>query len=58
MKLKARKLFKKTNIVALGGNLDKSGYVFRSTLMKTIVDEFGIALDSNSQIPGFQGFEQ
>lgn len=44
--------------VALGGNIDKSGFVYRSTLMKTIVDEFGIALDANSQIPGFQGFQQ
>ena len=44
--------------VALGGNLDKSGFVSRNTLVKTIVNEFGMSLDSHNQIPGLQGLEQ
>jgi hypothetical protein len=39
----------------LGGKVDKSGYVGKSTLMEIIKREFELSLDIEAMIDGFQG---
>ena len=41
--------------VALGGNLDKTGFVKKSNLLDTMKNEFEIALDIEAMIDGVSG---
>ena len=41
--------------VALGGCLDKSGYVRKNNLIETIKKEFELTFDIESMIDGVQG---